>query len=99
MEKQLIKNQIALFNLLGALAEKLTGQTPSVFVEQEDGSLVKITPTTSFVTWAQVESIKRDEQKRLLNYLKVLNKSEPKASLAATIDLIEATDPEKYGDS
>ena len=52
MEKQVIKNQVALFNLLGALAEKLTGQTPSVFVEQEDGSLVKVTPTMPFVTWA-----------------------------------------------
>jgi len=53
LEKQLIKNQIALFNLLCSLIEKLTGQTPNVFMEQEDGSLVKMTPTTSFVTWVQ----------------------------------------------
>ncbi len=54
MEKHLIRNQVTIFNLLGALSKKLTGQTPSVFIEQEDGSLVKMTPTTSFVTWAQV---------------------------------------------
>jgi len=55
LEKQFIKNQVALFNLLGALIEKLTGQRPNVFVQQEDGSLVKIAPTMPFVTWAEVE--------------------------------------------
>ena len=56
MDKELeniIQNQIALFNFLGALVEKMTGQKPSVSMEQDDGSLVKMIPTTSFVTWVQ----------------------------------------------
>lgn len=36
-----------------------------------------------------------EEQKRILNYLKSLLEVNPKASLAATIDLIETTDPER----
>ena len=44
-----------------------------------------------------VGNIKREEQERILNYLKALLKSHPKASLAATIDLIETTNPDNYG--
>jgi len=43
------------------------------------------------------ETIRKDEQTRLLKYLKSLLGTTPKASLAATIDLIETTDPKNYG--
>jgi len=38
-----------------------------------------------------IEEAKREERKRLLNYLKSLAKANPKGSLLATIDLIETT--------
>ena len=43
----------------------------------------------------QGEGELRKERQRLLDYLKSLQRSNPKASLAATIDLIETTDLEK----
>lgn len=52
MERKIIQNQIAMFNLLGAIAEKLTGQVSTVTIEQEDGGLIKIVPNTSSVTFA-----------------------------------------------
>ena len=55
MEKQVIQNQIAIFNLLSAIAEKLTGQTPNIDIKQEDNATIKITPDTSSVTWTEVE--------------------------------------------
>ena len=36
------------------------------------------------------------EQKRILNYLKMLLTVNPKATLEATIDLIETTNPDNY---
>lgn len=46
---------------------------------------------------AFIENIKKQEQNRLLIFLKGLLELNPKASLEATIDLIETTDPENYG--
>ena len=43
------------------------------------------------------ENIKKQEQNRVLKYLRGLLELNPKASLAATIDLIETTNPEKWG--
>jgi hypothetical protein len=42
---------IALFNLVGAVAEQLTGKTPLLCVRREDGSFVHVYPDTSRVTW------------------------------------------------
>lgn len=56
MEKQILQNQIALFNLVCALSEKLTGQVPSVKIQQEDGSASIVCPAVSAVTWYQADS-------------------------------------------
>ena len=42
-----------------------------------------------------IEQAKREEQKRILSYLKHLLILNPKTSLAETIDLIESTKPEE----
>ena len=44
-------------------------------------------------------SVRYEEQIRILKYLKALLEVNPKASLAATIDLIETTNPESWRDS
>ena len=55
MEKQIIQNQIAIFNLLSVIAEKLTGQTPNVDIKQEDSATIKVMPDTFSITWTEVE--------------------------------------------
>lgn len=50
------KDTIAIFNLLGALTYKLTGQIPTVDVEQEDGSYVKVIPTLTAISFREVDS-------------------------------------------
>ena len=49
-----IANQIAIINLLGALAEKLTGEKPVVTYKTKAGK-VNIEPTTTLVSWSQPE--------------------------------------------
>lgn len=55
-DKVIIRNQIALFNLLGAMAEKITGQIPSASIESEDGSIIRVTPSTVSILWYQGDS-------------------------------------------
>jgi len=43
-----------------------------------------------------MESIRKEENIRMLTYLKSLLEVNPKASLESTIDLIETTNPEKW---
>ncbi len=50
---RIIQNQITIINLIGAIAEKLIGQKPSVNIHLEDGSVINVAPTTSSVTWCQ----------------------------------------------
>jgi hypothetical protein len=53
---KLFENQIAIVNLISALAEKLIGQKPIISMHLEDGSIVSIKPTTYDVTWYQGDS-------------------------------------------
>lgn len=50
------RDTIAIFNLLGALTYKLTGQIPVVSVELEDGSYVKVIPTLTATTFQEADS-------------------------------------------
>jgi len=43
--------EIATFNLIGALIDKLTGQRPSVHVMLEDGSVLTVYPNLGQVEW------------------------------------------------
>jgi len=43
----------AVLNLVGALAERLTGERPTVRVYYGDNQFVSVTPTTSVVSWAK----------------------------------------------
>jgi len=47
MDDKIIQNQIAIFNLMGALFYKVTGQIPTVSIEQENGSYLRVTPSIS----------------------------------------------------
>ena len=51
--ERILRNQVAIINLVGALAEKLTGKKPIISIEQRDGSLLRIEPTTLFIAWNQ----------------------------------------------
>ena len=65
---------------------------------KDDNRLENLKITTQENHGAEaVESIKKEEQERIMNYLKSLLKCNPKASLAATIDLIETTNPDNWG--
>ena len=44
---------IAVLNLVGALAERMTGERPTVCVYYGDNQFVSVTPTTSVVSWAK----------------------------------------------
>ncbi len=48
----IIRNQIALINLVSALSEKLTGQTPEIRIELPNGYMV-VTPVAGNVTWSE----------------------------------------------
>jgi hypothetical protein len=52
-QDKILRMQIATFNLIGALAEKLVNEKPIISVELKDKDVLKIEPTTSFVTWNQ----------------------------------------------
>ncbi len=43
---------VAVFNVLGALAERVTGSTFMVCVTDADGNVVHLRPDTTVVTWA-----------------------------------------------
>ncbi len=49
-EKQIINNQIAIFNLLGYLVEVTTGKKPSVMMEIEPFQIIDTIPNTDCVT-------------------------------------------------
>ena len=42
---------IGLINLVGSLAQKLTGETPLLCLERPDGTVLHIYPATSQVSW------------------------------------------------
>lgn len=50
---------IALFNLVGALAERLTGLTPMVCVHDQAGNVTHFYPSTQYVTWIRREEVAR----------------------------------------
>ena len=54
-DENIVRNQIALFNLICGLAKEITGQMPNVTMQQKDGSTVICHPTKSSVTWYQVD--------------------------------------------
>ena len=39
-EEIILENQVAIFNLLGALFREITGKTPTVMVNSENGSIM-----------------------------------------------------------
>ena len=42
---------IGLFDLIGAVAEKMTGERPIVRIESSDGQWINVRPNDSRVTW------------------------------------------------
>lgn len=50
-EKEML---VALLNLVGNLAMRLTGEIPVVCVQSSDGSWLHIQPDSSYVTWHPV---------------------------------------------
>jgi len=50
MDEDIIRNQIAIFNLLGALFKEVTGENPIVSIVSGDGNVYKIEPSRYAVT-------------------------------------------------
>jgi hypothetical protein len=48
---------LALFTLVGALAERLTGERPTVRLEVEPGKWANFYPFTSRVTWKKADEV------------------------------------------
>lgn len=46
---------VAIFNLMGGLALRVTGETPILCVKGEDGNMYHVYPQTNNVTWVQEE--------------------------------------------
>ena len=42
---------VAIFNAVGALSERMTGEIPMLCIKGEDGNIHHIYPNTSNVTW------------------------------------------------
>ena len=51
--KTVIDNQIALMNLVSALAQKLTGKAPIIHITLDDGSVVKGIPDNDSIVWGE----------------------------------------------
>lgn len=56
MEETVFQNQMIIFNLLSAIANALTGKTPSIKHKLQDGSYITITPNIDNVTWREGDS-------------------------------------------
>ena len=53
---RITENQVVLLNLLAAIAERLTGEIPSVNTRIGGGGIATITPDTSSISWCRGDS-------------------------------------------